>query len=202
MMENHFRAKTWIFWAQCAVFGGLGLFSVSFGILFWTGAMTDALGKTRPDAGPPMLVTGSGMLAVAVLAVFKILGRVAPVIRCYREGVMCNLVGATSLDGIPLLPGLIRVAWAIISIQGFRSQRVCVAWPEFSEAKVGGIPMAHVLKLSGKFMNLKNEQITRSITFSQASLLDHPRLIASTLNEMAANPTQRDSLPSWTATLT
>src|SRR3954471_18453591 len=108
MPEDRFRAKTWPFWAQLLGCGALGVFAVAFGTLFWTGAMTDANGEPRPQAGPPMLLVGCFLLAVATLAVFNLAGRVAPIIRCYRDGIECNLVGASSLDGVPLIPGLAR----------------------------------------------------------------------------------------------
>lgn len=196
-MQDRFRGKTWIYGAQLAVCGALGLFSVAFGALFWTGTITDANGQVRPQAGPPMVIIGSCLLAVAVLAIFNIVGRVAPIIRCYREGIECNLVGATSLDGVPLVPGLVRVAWTILSLQGFRSQKVRVLWSEFRGARIDGMPMAYVLCISGAITNVKTGRVTQCIVFAQAALKDHPKQVAEALNIVAAEPARRGQLSSW-----
>ena len=199
MTQDRFRGKTWIFWAQLLAGGGLGLFGVVFGPLFWTGTLTDANGEARPQAGPPLTIIGLCLLAVAVLAAFNIVGRIRPIIRCYREGIECNLVGATSLDGVPLVPALVRVAWTILSLQGFRSQRVRSSWIEFQGAQVSGIPMAYVLSLNGSFANLKTSRVTRGVAFKQVALIDHPEHVAGTLNRLAADGAMRDQLSSWSS---
>ena len=131
-MRDRFRGRTWIYWAQLTICGTLGLFSLVIGTLFWTKMMADANGNARPQAGPPMVVIGCCLLAVAALAIFNILARIAPTIRCYRDGIECILVGALPLDGVPLVPGVVRVAWSILSLQGFRSQRVRILWSQFA----------------------------------------------------------------------
>lgn len=197
MMQDSFSGKTWIQWLRLVGCGGLGLFSVGFGVLFVSGVMTDVRGEVRTEAGPPMLIVGCGMLVVTVMAACNIAALASPIIRCYREGIECNLVGATSLDGVSLLPGLVRVAWAILSLQGFRSQRVRIPWPEFGGASVGGIPMAYVLTLSGECENLKDGRVVRSIAFAQVTLVDHPEHVAAALNDFAADASQRHSLSNW-----
>ncbi len=199
-MQDRFRGKTWIYWAQLVACGYLGLFSVIFGALFWTGAMTDAKGEVRPQAGPPMVIIGCCLLAVMILAAFNIVARIPPIIRCYREGIECNLVGATSLDGIPFMPGLVRVGWTILSLQGFRSQQMRILWPQFGGALVGGIPMAYVLSLNGAITNLRTGSVTHGIAFNQVALKDHPERVADALNRFAADPASRERLSSWTLT--
>ena len=49
------------------------------------------------------------------------------------------------MGGVPLVPGLVRVAWAILSLQGFRSHRVRIPWPQFEGAAVSGFPNMFVL---------------------------------------------------------
>src|SRR5687768_117285 len=102
-MRDYFPAKTWTYWVQLILCGGMGLFAVLFGVLFWTGILTDASGEDRPSAGPPMVIVGSCLLAVAAMAAANIAGRVRPVVRCFRRGIECNLVGRTSLDEVPLV---------------------------------------------------------------------------------------------------
>jgi hypothetical protein len=196
-MQDRFRAKTWIYWAQFVICGALGLFSVTFGALFWTGRLADADGEPRPQTGPPLVIVGCGLLAVAVLAAFNIVGRGPPMIECYRDGIECNLVGASSLDDVPLVPGVVRVAWTILSLQGFRSQRVRIPWPQFGGAQVGGIPMAYVLTLNGAVTNLKTGRVTQWVAFAQAALKDDSQHVADTLNRFALDARAREQLPSW-----
>lgn len=196
-MLDRFRGKTWIYWAQLIGCGGLGFGSVILGVLFWTRAMTDAHDKPRPEAGPPLVFIGSCLLAVAALATYTIIGRITPLIRCFREGIECNLVGVTSLDNVPLVPGLVRVAWSILSLQGFRALRVRLPWTQFAGAEVHGIPMAYVLTLSGAVINLKTGRVTGLVIFAQYTLEDHPHQIAEVLNHLAANPARRSELPPW-----
>jgi hypothetical protein len=160
-MPDRFHAETWVYWAQLLRCGAFGSFSVIFGILVWTGIMTDSFGDPRPQAGPPMVIVGFCLLPLAALALCNIVGCAAPLIRCYREGIKCNLVGATSVDGVPLLPKEVRIAWAMLSLQGFRSQRVRLPWQQFAGAGVSGIPMAYVLNRNGLVINLKSGQETR-----------------------------------------
>ncbi len=196
-MQDRFWGKTWVFWAQMIALGAFGCFALVFGTLFWTGAMTDAHGKSRPGAGPPMVITGAFLLLVAVLAAVNIAGRARPVIRCFREGIECSIAGATSLDGVPLLPGSVRLAWSILSLQGFRSMRLRIAWPDFRNAEVTGLPMAYVLLLHGTATNTKSGATSNQIAFRQVALVDDPRSVADMLNRFGANQSERDRLSTW-----
>jgi hypothetical protein len=198
-VQDQFRGKTWIFWAQFIASGALGGFAVLFGVLYWTGAMTDAGGRVRPEAGPPMVITGSFLLVVAALAAFNIVGRITPIIRCFREGIECNLVGATSLDRVPLVPGSLRLAWSILTLQGFRSQRVRILWPEFRGAEVRGLPMVYILLLHGTATNLGTGSTAPEVKFKQVAFKADPREVADALNRFAADPECRAQLATWTS---
>jgi len=195
-MRDQFRGKTWIFWAQLIGCGCLGMFSLIFGTLFWSGAMTDANGQVRREAGPPMVIIGFCLAAVAVKAAVDIAARVGPVIRCYREGIECKIIGATSLDGMPV-PGLVRIAWGLVSLQSFRSRRLRVEWSHFRGAEVGGYPMAYVLTLSGGFTNLTDGGVVDVVRFQQVALRTHPEQVADALNHFACDADLRDRLASW-----
>jgi hypothetical protein len=196
-MQDEFHGKKWIYWVQLLVAGALGLLSLDLGISFWSGKMLDANHQARPDAGPPLVVMSCVLLAIAALAAFNLIGRIKPMIRCYREGIECNLIGATSLDGIPFVPGGIRIAWTILSLQGFRAQRVRISWREFQGALVRGIPMAYVLSLNGEFTNLKTGEARHGVAFKQVALEDHPEQIAERLNRLFTDPARRERLDSW-----
>ena len=46
-MQDRFRGKTWIYWAQLGGCGSLGFGGVILGVLFWTRTMTDARENPR-----------------------------------------------------------------------------------------------------------------------------------------------------------
>lgn len=196
-MQDRFRAKTWFLWAKFIALGGLGCFSLVFGVLFWTGAMTSASGRSQPAAGPPMVIIGVCLVVVAILAAVSIAGRARPLIRCFREGIELNIVGATSLDEVPLVPGTVRLAWAILSLQGFRSTSMRIAWPDFRKAEVSGIRMAYVLRVQGTAVDVRSGAAWSSIGFQQVALADDPHSVAEALNHLGASPEERERLPSW-----
>jgi hypothetical protein len=196
-MVDRFRGKTWIYWVQMIVFGAFGIFGAIFGALFWSGAMTDANGEARPQAGPPLIITGICALAFATLALSNIVARIRPTVRCFRQGIECNIVGATSLDRVPLVPKVFRLAWAILSLQGFRSNQLRVAWSDFLGAQVTGIPMAYVLVLNGAALNGKGKYIAGPIRFPQVSLKAHPNEVANVLNGFARDEQMRNRLQNW-----
>jgi hypothetical protein len=196
-MQDRFPGKTWIYWSQFIICGDLGLGSVILGGLFWTVTMKDALDKPAPEAGPPMVITGSCLLIVAALAAFNIISRHTSMIRCYRDGIECNLIGVSSLDRVPLVPGLLRLAWTILSVQGFRTQRWRIPWSQFAGADVSGIPMAYELTLKGAVTLVTTGRVTHSIAFPQFALKDDPQQVADVLNHLATDPQRRDELPAW-----
>ncbi len=201
--RTRFFGKTWVFWAQFLFTGLFGVLGIIMGVVASSGLLRDAFGKPRTDAGPPLLAIGGFMLVVAVLNCFNILALSAPLIRCYREGIACNLIGATSLDGIPIVPGLhriimlIRLVWAIVSLQGFRTQQLRATWQNFRGAHVEGPPMAHVLILNGMFVNEDTGQTFDSFAYLQSALKDHPRAVAEVLNRLACDQRHRQLLSSW-----
>ena len=149
---------------------------------FLDGALTDAHDEPRPQAGPPMVTIGSFMILVALMALCNIISSATPSIRCFREGIECNLVGRTSLDATPGIPKFVRLAWRFLSLQGFRSQRLRIPWSSFQGAVVSGIPMAYVLSIGGVGTNLRSGREQNGVHFGQSSLTMHPQQIADTLN--------------------
>ena len=67
-------------------------------------------------------------LLVFALAAYEIFARRRPLLRLCREGIEIVQIGESSLDGFPLIPGLIRVAWLILSTQGFRHPAIRIPW--------------------------------------------------------------------------
>lgn len=146
-MPTRFMAKTWIFLAQAILFGGLGLFCLIFGPLFLFGLMSKANGEPAGDAGITLGAMSLPMLLIFALAVYNIRARRQPLLRLCREGIEFVQIGSSSLDGIPFIPGLVRVAWLILSTQGFRKKVVRIHWECFLDVWVSGPLMSRCLTI-------------------------------------------------------
>jgi hypothetical protein len=196
-MRDRFRAKIWIYVAQFIIFAPLAFLALIMGIGFWTGSMRDANGELRPETGPPATIMGTLILLYSSFIAFNIYARAKPLIRCYREGIECLIVGQTDLDGVPFMPGALRLFFAIVTLQGFRSVRYRILWEQFQSAQVGGIPMAQVLHLNGVVTNLTTGQVRPQISLPQVALAQDLHRIANALNLFASNPTARAQLLPW-----
>jgi hypothetical protein len=196
-MRHSFRAKLWIFIAQFFIFFPLAILALYIGIASWTGNFRDANGELRRDAGPPATIMGTLMLLYCAFIAFNIYARVGPLIRCYREGIECLIVGQSDLDGVPLVPNSIRLFFAIVTLQGFRSVRYRIPWEKFQGAQVGGLPMARILYLHGAVANLNTGKTGPQISFPQVTLATDLQRVANTLSLYASNPTARAKLPQW-----
>jgi hypothetical protein len=196
-MRDRFRPKLWIYIAQLFIFLPLAILALIMGIGSWTGSMRDANGELRPEAGPPATIMGTLILFYSAFIAFNIYARLKPIIRCYRQGIECLIVGQTDLDGVPLMPNSLRLFFAIVTLQGFRSVRYRIPWEEFQSAQVGGLPMARVLYINGAVTNLSTGRSGPQISFPQVALASDLHRVADTLSLYASNPIARAKLLLW-----
>jgi hypothetical protein len=196
-----FDGKTWIFWAKALVLGGLAGFSLLFGPLIYFGVMRDVHGRHVPQAGIAMTIIGIPLLLVTMLALYNIVARRRPILGVYRDGVALNQIGASSLDRIPLVPGLFRTAWLIVSLQGFRQQLAWAPWETLQSVNVSGLPLARSLTIVACFyrsraaFDLRGEPFAGGMTVSQVEFIDPVDYIARTINRYARDPEARSHLP-------
>lgn len=80
-----------------------------------------------------------------MLAWFNVHACRKPLLRICEEGIEVNIIGASSLDGVLLIPSLIRVAWLVLSLQGFKKQIGWIPWELFHNVEVAGLPMMRSL---------------------------------------------------------
>lgn len=177
------------------------MFLLIVGWLFWFGGMRDALGELRPDSGRIPFIFGLCFLPVAAEKMFSVAARMRPLIRCYREGIELRIIGRSALDGIPFVPFPLRIAWPVLSLSGFRSQRMRLRWSDFREARVSGFAMAYVLTCYGLATDVKTGKVTSSVSYPQVAFRDSLQHISDMLNVLAIHPELRDNLPSWSGTL-
>lgn len=202
---TQFTGKTWIFIAQALVVGGLGIFSLILGPLFLFGVMKDARGQPAPDAGVALTIMSVPFLLSFALAVFNVVTRRRPIIRVCREGLVINMIGSSSLDGIPLIPTMIRAAWLIVSLQGFKQQILVAPWESLQNAAVSGPPMARTLTIVGPMFRAMNPRDTAAqanqITFRDVAFVLPLHQIAGTIQAYWRDPESRQNLPGWNAYL-
>lgn len=202
---TQFAGKTWIFIAQALVFGALSLFGFLLGPLFLLQIVKDARGRPATDAGVALLLVSVPMLLVFLLAVFNIVARRQPLIRLCREGLAINVIGSSTLDGVFLIPGIVRVAWLIISLQGFGQQMLLAPWQSLQQARVSGPPMARTLTIIASLYRPADPQaselipVAKQIAFREVAFRTPLEQIAQEINRYSKVAESRNSLPSWDA---
>ena len=198
-VPTRFMAKTWIYQAKAIIFGFLGSISLMLGPPFLLGMKKKVNGESATEAGIALTVLSVPMLLIFAQAVCQVRARRLPMLRLHREGIEVMQIGATSLDGIPMIPGVIRVAWAILSTQGFRTRVIRIPWGRFRAARVSGMPMARCLTIvavpedAGLHRSSGTEQVM--LTEDQFSTpLDE---ISSAIERVARSPRDCEPLTSW-----
>jgi hypothetical protein len=193
---TRFRAKTWIFWAQAIFCGLFCAFGLIMGPLLYTFGAKDP--KHR-EAG--LWITGITLVLFVpglAKAVFNILARRKPLVQLYREGITVRLVGRSTLDGVPGVPGLLRFAWGVLSGQSFRSHALYSYWKELRGARVEGLPAMRILILDGTFRGLDDDEIVGDqLVFPQVEFRKPLQDLARVIHSHTTNPEKRTALPSW-----
>jgi len=145
--ESVFFAKTWYHWVGAFVLTFFALFCAVLGPLFLLDVLERADGKPATEAGVALSIMAVPLALVATLSWYQLWARRKPLLRICRDGIEVNVIGASSLDSVPALPKLFRVAWLVLSLQGFRKQVGWIQWCEFRSAEVSGKRMERFLTI-------------------------------------------------------
>jgi hypothetical protein len=200
---TQFNGKTWIYLVLVLVFGGLACFCLLLGPLFLFGVLKRANGSPATDAGVALTIFAVPFSLLAALALFNILARRRPIIRVCRETLEINLIGSSSLDGVPLIPGAIRIAWLLVSMQGFKQQTLLAPWQSLRYVQISGPPMARTLTITGLLYRVgpgpaaQATPVANQISFSEAAFDVPLDRIAATVDAYWRNVESRRALPSW-----
>jgi hypothetical protein len=184
------------------VFTTLAAFSATFGPLFLFDILKTADGKPGTEGGVALSIIAVPMGLVALLAWFNVYARRKPLLRICKEGLEINVIGASSLDAVPLIPGLIRVAWLVLSLQGFKKKIGWIPWQFLRSVQVRGLPMARSLVIDATiaYPGFHGDELTahigHSIAFPEAEFRAPLESIASTILTFRDNPDARNALPS------
>ncbi len=200
--ESVFYAKTWYLYVGAFVFTFLAVFSAIMGPLFLFDVLKRADGKPGTEGGVALSIMSVPMILVAILGWFNVCARRKPLLRIWNEGIEINVIGASSLDGVPLVPTMIRVAWLICTMQGFRKQIGWIPWSTFRSAEVSGLPMVRILTIDATIAyptlrdNGRLVQIGDRVVFRDADFRVPLDTVASAINRYFDNPETRNVLPS------
>lgn len=200
--ETVFYAKTWYIHVVAIVFTMLTLFCATFGPLFLFDIMKRADGKPGMEAGVAMSIMAVPMCLIALLGWFNVYARRKPLLRICEEGIEINIIGASSLDGVPLIPTLIRVAWLILSLQGFKKQIGWIPWDLFRAVSIGGLPMARTLVIDATiaYPTFRGNELTakvgENVAFRDVDFRVQLDTVASSILAFYDNPNARAGLPS------
>ena len=197
-----FYAKSWYLYVGAIVFTMLALFCAIFGPLFLFDIMKRADGKPGTDAGVAMSIMAVPMFLIALLGWFNVYARRKPLLRICEEGMEINVIGASSLDGTPLIPNLVRVAWLILSLQGFKKQIGWIPWETLRNIEVVGLPMKRSLLIEATIAypafrgDAMTARIGDSIAFRDAEFQEPLEVLVSTIQEFYNDADARGALPS------
>jgi hypothetical protein len=194
---HEFFSRVWIHYVQAFIFGGLAAFGLILGPLFYCGVIRPADGRPGTDAAIPLCVVGAILLIPFSLAVFGILSNRRPMLGIYREGLTFHIARRSALDEIPLVPGLIRVAWSFVSLSGFRTQWYIMPWEFFDSVMVTGLPMVRRMSVSGHAFPCGGGSLVGEMTFAQVAFTTPLDQIAGTIQAFASEPGVHEYLPSW-----
>jgi hypothetical protein len=200
--KSIFYAKSWHLYVTAIVFTTLALFCAILGPLFLFDIMKRADGKPGTEAGVAMSIMAIPMVMIALLGWFNVYARSKPLLRICNEGLEINVIGASSLDGVPLIPNLVRVAWLILSLQGFKKQIGWIPWTSFRSVEVAGLPMMRSLVINATIAyptfrgNAMTAQIGNSVAFRDAEFQDSLDSIATAIQAFYHEPEARNALPS------
>ena len=198
---TEFCRKNWISVVASVLLGFLSVFCLVLGPLFLFNVIRSADGRPTTGAGIALCIMSVPISLCFALNVSQLLASRRPLVRLCREGIEFNRIGATSLDNIPLLPGMVRVAWAIISMQGFREQIVRAPWEGYQQLSISGPSSMKVRAVIASVYKVDDyrvqQPIANVITYGEVAFnvpLEH---VAHAIYAYGTHPEARERLPSW-----
>jgi hypothetical protein len=165
------------------------------------GVLKPANGKSDDTAGIALTLIGAALAPVFLLAAFNLIARKRPLVRICREGLELAVIGASTLDRIPFVPGLARLAWSIVSLQAFSRHVLRVVWDEIDSVRAVGMPMSRMLLIEGVIRDSRlasSDLAARvAVSFDEAALKTPLDQIVISVQEFVHEPSLRQALPSW-----
>ncbi|MBM4003589.1 MAG: hypothetical protein FJ295_09925 [Planctomycetes bacterium] len=197
-----FYSKMWYRYVGVSVTTTLAVFSSVLGPLYLFDILKRADGRPGTDAGIALSIMAGPFCSVALLGWFDIHARRKPLLRICKEGLELNVIGASSLDGVPLVPPIVRLMWLILTLQGFKKQTAWIPWETLRSVNVVGLPMVRSLLIDATLVypTFHGDNLTAkvgdNIGFRDAEFQDPLESIAAAILYFGNDRDARDRLPS------
>lgn len=205
-IPHEFRAKTWILIVSAFFFGGIAAFGILQGALFLTGAEKRADGRPATDAGIALCIFGVVFGLIAAITLVQVILLRRPLLRLCREGILFYRVAPSPFDDLARIVGfqkafaLLGIVWMIVSLQGFKRQRLHILWEAFRGAEMSGMTMQRRLVIFGSVF-LGDAQppapIADCLVFEEVAFVTPLDKIAHAVTRYAEDAPMRQRLPSW-----
>jgi hypothetical protein len=193
-------AKVWIYGAQALIFGVLGGFNAIQGPLFLFDVVASADGRPTTGAGVAMCIMSVPFLALFALGATNLAFRLRPTLRICREGLEAQVIGASALSEVPLVPPMFRLIWLLLSGAGFRRRIYYIPW-EFSRgAEIGGLPMSRELILHGVLYSTGDASSSpcgQRLNIHEIEFTEPLQFVVSAIIHSLEDRQSRLGLPSW-----
>ena len=201
-IQTEFFGKTWIYQVGALLSALLVILCILIAILFAAGVL-EPKGAIRPTVAASRLLLISIPIAfITVLCWSNLLARRRALLRICQEGLEVNIVGRGSLDHVHGLPTSIKLAWLVISMQGFRRQIGWVPWESYRGVVVSGVPTRRTLTIHGTvaYPTFHGDEIEATVgahvTFYGSECRDSLQEIANAIETTSADSSQWADLPS------
>ena len=200
--KTEFYGKTWLYRIGAFLSALLACICVLIAILFVSGISAPANGIPGGVAAFRLLLVAMFIFFFAILFWFHVLARRRPLLRICQEGLEVNIVGRGSLDHVPGIPTSIKLAWLVLSMQGFRKQIGWVPWESFRGVSVSGIPTMKTLTIQGTvaFPRFRGDEIDATVAdhimFRGSEYRNSLEEIANAIETTFIQPSTWSTLPS------
>jgi hypothetical protein len=202
---DRFYASTSMHWLMLFLFGVLGGAGLTAAAMAWSGALRGYDFEMGKWLGAGLGLLGAVFLWAAAMSLVPILGGLAPIVRCYREGVEVNVVrvrgkGWWASGGVLLT---LKLMWAVVSLRGFSRERVRLPWGGLLKIRVIGDPLDAVLLMEGvpeKVQPLSAHlEMERSVVFRlrEGTFRRDIKSVAGAICTYANDASARERLESW-----
>jgi hypothetical protein len=201
-MTTEFYSKLWYRLVSAWFCTAFAAFSAILGPLFLFGVLEPANGKPGTDAGIGLSIMSVFFGLFAALAWFNVVSRRVPLLKLRREAIQITVVGRSSLDAVPLLPSLLRAAWLLVSLQGFRNEVGWISWDLLRGVRVERAGWSRFLIIEGLILypdvraNQRKARYEQSIEIADAESAVPLEQLASAITSFQLEPNLRATLPS------
>jgi hypothetical protein len=200
--KTSFYPKRWYIFLFAMFFTMMAIFCAILGPMSLLDLIKRADGKSGREAGIALSIFALPFSLLALLGWFRVYASFHPLLRICNDGLEINVIGASSLDGVPFIPSWIRVALLVVSLQGFKKQIGWIPWDSLRNVELTGLPMLRALTIEAAILypSIKGDTVSASlgdkIVFCDAEFKDPLESVYKTILMYHQNPEARTVLPS------